>query len=303
MNSKLSQVATVKAYHLSGRLCQRIDKKSNVALQDWLTWFEVIGYTIQSDSDIRKEWVEESSDFRGILRDRLYKALKQINSKVSADVLQKAISQIVGIQSDNRNIFESNKIFHQYLTEGIDIVYRDNDQIVSEKVWLIDPSNLLNNDWLVTYSENPIERRLIRCWDTLVFINGLPLALIVCTDTSSRYTTLKQVYQKFQADKQQNPKWLAYNEFLAIACGGRARIGTLTSDWEEFQPWRTVDGESFSHKEETELEILIQGIFDKRRFTELLKHFIIFERNGTIINKQLRCYSFCTVPHPKVIGL
>ncbi|MUH00259.1 hypothetical protein F7734_51515 [Scytonema sp. UIC 10036] len=300
MNPKLSQVATVKANHLSGRLRQRFDTKSRVALQDWLTWFEVIGYTIQPDLDLGKEWVEERSHLKGILRDRLYKALKQINPKASADVIKKAISQIICIQSGN--IFESNQIFHQYLIGGIDIVYRDNDQTVSEKIWLIDSFNLLNNDWLVIYSVNPIQRGLIRCWDAIVFINGLPLALIICTDINNRNATLKQVYQEFQSDKQQNPKLFAYNEFLAIACGGRARIGTLTSHWEEFQPWRTIDGESFPHKGETELEILIQGIFDKRRFTELLKHFIVFERHGAIIDKKFRCYPFCTVPHLKVSG-
>ncbi|GAA6615933.1 type I restriction endonuclease [Scytonema sp. NUACC26] len=300
MNPKLSRVATVKAKHLSGRLRQRFDKKSRVALQDWLTWFEVIGYTTQPDLDIGREGVEESSHFKGILRDRLYKALKQINPKASTDIIKKAISQIIGIQSGN--VFESNQIFHQYLIGGIDIVDRDNNQAVSEKVWLIDPLNLLNNDWLVTYSVNPIERGLIRCRDAIVFINGLPLAFIVCMDTSSRNTNLQQAYQEFQCDKQQNPKLFVYNELLAIACRDRARIGTLTSHWKEFQPWQTIDGESFPHEGETELEILIQGIFDKRRFTELLKHFIVFERNGSVIDKQLRRYPFCTVPYLKVSG-
>lgn len=298
MNLKLSRVAIVKANHLSGRLRQRFDKKSRVVFQDWLTWFEVIGYTTQSDLDIGREWGAESYHFKGILRERLYKALKQINPNASTDVLQKAISQIIGIQ--NGNVFENNQIFHQYLIGGIDIVYRDNNQTFSEKVWLIDSLNLLNNDWLVSYSVNPIERGSICCWNAVVFINGLPLAFIVYTNTNSINDTLKQVYREFQFDRQQNSKLLIYNEFLAIACGERARIGTLTSHWQEFQPWRTIDGESFPHEEETEFEILIQGIFDKRRFTELLRNFIVFERNGAIIDKKLCRYPFCTVPRLKV---
>ncbi|KYC41836.1 hypothetical protein WA1_17590 [Scytonema hofmannii PCC 7110] len=302
MNLKLLQVATVKAKHFSGRLRRRFDKKSHVALQDWLTWFEVIGYTIQPDLEISVGGyrAEQSNHFKTVLRDRLYKALKQINPTVSADAIKEAMSQIICIQSGD--LFESNQIFHQYLTGGIDVAYQNNNRTVSEKVWLIDPFNLLNNDWLVTYSVNLIERGLTRCWDVIVFINGLPLAVIVCTDISSRNTTFKQVYQELQSYKQQNHRLFVYNEILAIACGERARVGTLTSHWEEFQPWRTIDGESFPHQGETELEILIQGIFDKRRFTELLKHFILFKRNGAVIDKQLLRYPFCTVPHLKVSG-
>jgi type I site-specific restriction-modification system R (restriction) subunit len=298
MNLKLSRVATVKANHLSGRLRQRFDKKSRVVFQDWLTWFEVIGYTTQPDLDIGREWGAESYHFKGILRERLYKALKQINPKASTDVLQKAIFQIINIQ--NGNIFEKNQIFHQSLIGGIDILYRDNNQTYSEKISLIDSLNLLNNDWLVNYSVNPIERGSVYYWDAVVFINGLPLGYIVYTNADSTNDMLKQVYQEFQFDRQQNSKLLIYNEFLAIACGERARIGTLTSHWQDFQPWSTIDGESFPHEGETEFEILIQGIFDKRRFTELLKHFIVFERNGAIIDKKLRRYPFCTVPRLKV---
>ena len=41
-----------------------------------------------------------------------------------------------------------------------------------------------------------------------------------------------------------------------------------------------IDGEDFPHPQETQIDVLIQGIFDKRRFLELIKHSIVFEKNG-----------------------
>ncbi len=87
--------------------------------------------------------------------------------------------------------------------------------------------------------------------------------------------------------------------FQVICCGDRAQVGTLTSDWKEFLPWRTIDGEDFPQNGETELEVLIQGIFDKRRFLSLIKHFMIFENNGVNDSKQLLRYPFCTMPYSK----
>ncbi|WP_334809263.1 hypothetical protein [Nostoc sp.] len=40
-------------------------------------------------------------------------------------------------------------------------------------------------------------------------------------------------------------------------------------DWQEFLPWHTINREDFPSKGATELEVLIQGILDKRRFLEL----------------------------------
>ncbi|MBC1221040.1 hypothetical protein GNF09_14105 [Nostoc sp. UCD120] len=49
-------------------------------------------------------------------------------------------------------------------------------------------------------------------------------------------------------------------------------------DWQEFLPWHTINREDFPSKGATELEVLIQGIFDNRRFLEQGLHLIVFKK-------------------------
>ncbi len=58
------------------------------------------------------------------------------------------------------------------------------------------------------------------------------------------------------------------------------------------------EGEDFPDSGATELEVLIQGVFDKRRIRELIQHFIVFESTKTDINKKFICRRFCTI-YPK----
>ena len=60
----------------------------------------------------------------------------------------------------------------------------------------------------------------------------------------------------------------------------QARIGSLTADREWFMPWRTIDGRGAAPTALPELEVLVEGVFEQRRFLDLLRHFIVFEDDG-----------------------
>lgn len=174
------------------------------------------------------------------------------------------------------NLLKNNRRFHKLLTDGIEVEYLLNEQIVHDKVWLIDSDNLLNNDWLVIHPFTVVEGSHAHCPDVVFFINGLPLAVIVSVQSTEK-ATLKTGFERIWTYIKQIPKLFSCNTLLVISCGNRARVGTLTSDWQEFLPWHTIDGEDFPAKGATELEVLIQGIFDKRRIREFIQHFIVFE--------------------------
>ncbi|MBW4624481.1 MAG: hypothetical protein KME49_02930 [Brasilonema octagenarum HA4186-MV1] len=299
MNSALSTIATIKASRLTTRLRRRFDIKPSRTAPDLLTLFEVIGYTVllESDINIGRYKAQLSGNDQVVLWTRLSNALKQINPKVPCEVIETVISGLISTYSSD--LLENNRRFHKLLTEGVDVVYHNGDQIVHDKVWFIDLSNLLSNDWLVIHGFNIVEECDIHYLNTIVFINGLPLAVIAYTDFQDKKATLQGAYQQLQSYKQQIPTLFFHNALLIIACRNQARVGTLTSGWKEFLPWCSIDGEDFPHQGETELEVLIQGIFDKRRFLELVKHFIVFEKNGASLSKKLLRYPFCTTQNPK----
>ncbi|GAX45170.1 type I site-specific deoxyribonuclease chain R [Tolypothrix sp. NIES-4075] len=294
MNQTQPTRATVTS-SIPRKLRRRFDFKQSVAAPSLLTWFEVIGYTVLLEQDIAslKYRIGRTSYTEVILRDRLYSALKRINPTLPDEAISAAISQIT---ITDCNLLENNRSFHKFLTDGIEVEYLFNEQIVSDKVWLIDSDNLLNNDWLVIHPFTVVEGSHAHCPDVVVFINGLPLAVIVSIHASDEQATFKAGYERLQTYIQQIPKLFYYNTLVAITCGNRARVGTLTSDLQEFLPWRTIDGEDFPDSEATELEVLIQGVFDKRRFLHLLQHFIVFEDTEVGINKKILCRPFCTIP-------
>ena len=67
---------------------------------------------------------------------------------------------------------------------------------------------------------------------------------------------------------------------LLVSDGVTARIGALTSGREWFKPWRTITGEELAASTLTELQVMLQGVFDPRRFLALLRDFIVFEDDG-----------------------
>ncbi|NMG06819.1 type I restriction endonuclease [Brasilonema sp. UFV-L1] len=297
MNPALSRIATVKASRLTTRLCRRFNIKSSPIAPDLLTLFEVIGYTVFLEADIKigRHKAQRSSDAEVILSNCLRNALKQINPKVPCEVIETVISGLISTHSSN--LLENNRRFHKLLTDGVDVVYHNGDQIIHDKVWLLDSSNLLSNDWLVIHGFTIVEECHSHCLDVVVFINGLPLAVIVWSHSRHEKATFWKAYQRLQMYQQQIPNLFSYNVFQVMIVENLARVGTLTSQWQEFLPWRTI--EDFSYAGETELEVLIQGIFDKRRFLELVQHFIVFEETGASICKNLLRHPFCTIHNPK----
>ena len=90
-------------------------------------------------------------------------------------------------------------------------------------------------------------------------------------------TIWTRAYNQLQTYKQEIPSLLHYNEVLVISDGLEARIGSLTANQEWFMVWRTIEGEAMRRKTALELEVLVRGVFEKRRFLDLLRNFIVFE--------------------------
>jgi type I restriction enzyme, R subunit len=137
-----------------------------------------------------------------------------------------------------------------------------------------------NNDWLAVNQFTVVENRHTRRPDVVLFVNGLPLAVIELKNPADEQATIWTAYQQLQTYKQEIPSLFVYNEALVISDGLEARIGTLTADRDRFVPWRTITGEGIAPPEIPQLEVLVRGVFELRRFLQLLRDFIVFEDEG-----------------------
>ena len=176
------------------------------------------------------------------------------------------------------------------LIEGVDIEFEDKEGIVSGKVNLIDFENIENNDWLVVNQYVVINGERNRRPDVVVFINGLPIAVIELKAPGSDSGTMIGAFNQLQTYKNQIPALFKTNSLLVISDGLTARMGSLTSDFERFVPWRTVDGKEIAKKGLPELSTLIDGVFEKRRLLDFIKDFIVFSDTGEELVKIIAGY-------------
>ncbi len=261
--------------------------------QATLDWFKGLGYSILNGPDIApgELFAERTSYSDVLLENRVRSALANINSAIPQEAIEDAYRKLTRTIHESPLLAANNHQFHKMLTDGVDVEYKDETgRIVGDKVWLIDFDNPDNNDYLAVNQFTVVEGQSNRRPDIVVFVNGIPLGVIELKNPSDENATIKDAFNQFQTYKNEISSLFPYNEILVVSDGIEARAGTLTADWEWFLPWRTITGDDLAPKGLPELEVLIKGIFDKQRFLDLLRYFIVFEVDGAEIIKKIAGY-------------
>ena len=242
-----------------------------------LEYFQELYYDIQPGPEISPggAYPERDDYDQVILRDRLMSALRRINPKMPPEALEDAYRQVVIAKSPS--LIVNNKEFYRLITDGVNVeVRRPDGSIKTDKVWLFDFSEAGtdNNDWLAVNQFTVIENHNNRRPDVIVFINGIPLAVIELKSTSDENVGISEAFLQFETYKNEIPSLFIYNSFLVISDGLNAKAGTLTANEDWFMPWRTMDGVGVAPASLPQLEVLIKGMFDKRHFLDIIKNFI-----------------------------
>jgi len=146
--------------------------------QATLDWLEGLGYTPLNASEIAPDAPNSERQTYAdiVLIDRLRSSLQTINPAIPPDAIEDAIKTV--IRTHTPSLFENNRRFHKLLTDGVDVEYQAENRTIYDKVWLIDFTNPDNNDWLAVNQFYVKENKTPRIPDIVIFINGLPLAVI-----------------------------------------------------------------------------------------------------------------------------
>ena len=245
-----------------------------------ISWIESEGYNSCHGQDISPEGSSpERDNFTDVvLKARLETAVNWLNPKILHDAKQEAIRKV--LCPDNPSLTQNNRNFHRMLVNGVEVEYRRTDgSIAGDWVRLIDFENPDNNDWLVVNQFTVIENNKNRRPDVVVFVNGLPLVVIELKNPADKEATIWAAFNQLQTYKRDIPSLFNYNELLIISDGLEARFGSLTANKEWFLPWKAIEGDELTHGMMTDLEVLIKGMFDKKRFLDIIRYFILFEDN------------------------
>lgn len=261
---------------------RRKNARSNAAYENSvIELFQHLGYTHVYGPDI------ENRDFNSplyldILEDSIYR----INPNVPKSAIQEALFKIKNF--DNGELLQQNKIFMDYLQNGITVKYLENGEQRSTIVYLIDYKNVDNNSFIVanqwTFVENSEKRP-----DVLLFINGLPLVLFELKSPSREETDSSQAYRQIRNYMKEIPSMFIYNAICVMSDLLISKAGTITSDETRYMEWKTKDG-NYENNQYAQFDTFVKGIFQKERLLDILKNFICFNNDGPNTFKILAGY-------------
>lgn len=255
-----------------------------------LNWFQSIGYDYACGYDIAPDGNNpERGDYRQIvLFDRLLAQLHKINPHIPQSTLESVSDQIA--KPETPVLIKNNQAFHKLLLEGVKVEYKEEGEEKSDYVQLIDFINVGNNQFLVVNQYTLIGTKGKRRPDLIVFINGLPLAVIELKNPANEGADVWSAYQQLQTYKEEIPDLFIFNEALVVSDGVTARVGSLTANKERFLPWRTVNNQDDKPLFEYRLETLVKGFFKPELLLDYLHYFILFEQDGDSLIKKIAGY-------------
>ncbi len=263
-----------------------------------LAWLERLGWTVKHGPDIAPgELAAERSDYgQVVLTQRLQDALARLNPTLPAEALDEAFRKLT--RPAGPTLEARNRAVHRLLVDGVTVEYRTADGAIrGAQAQGLDFDDPDHNDWLAVNQFTVSEHEHTRRPDVVLFVNGLPLALIELKNAADEDATIWTAFQQLQTYKAELPTLFAFNAALVISDGVQARIGTLTAGREWFKPWRTISGERLADPHLPELQVLLEGVFDKRRLLDLVRHFIVFEDagGGPLVKKMAGYHQFHAV--------
>ena len=258
-----------------------------------------LGYGIATDSEIGPDGKAPERDAYAdvLLMKRLVSAIDRLNPDIPTEARGDALRKVLSVEKPS--LIEENRRLHRLMVEGVDVeFYSEDGTIRGDKVRLIDFDELAANDWLASGQFTVVEGGANRRPDVVLFVNGLPLGVIELKAPGGENATLTGAFNQLQTYKAQIPSLFRTNAVLVTSDGITARIGSLTADSERFMPWRTTDGKVIAAKGQPELQVLIEGIFDRRRLLDLLHDFTVFGETGSGLAKIIAGYhQFHAVMH------
>jgi type I site-specific deoxyribonuclease, hsdR family len=239
--------------------------------------FQEKGYErIKSDS----KWLTERKLDEYLIEDDIYMALHKINPQINRSLLDEVVKMIKHLHG--LKLIERNKLFHKYLIDGL--IVQDNHSNVNPLVRIIDFENINNNSFKIVSQVKFNEGRATRIPDIIIYINGIPLIIFELKSIENREdSTIENAYEQLGGNSENSgyrydiPTIFNYNAFCVISDGINNRLGTITSTFERYSEWKSVDGENvYGIHSVNKLDVIIDGVFEKERLLDIIMNNIFY---------------------------
>ena len=236
--------------------------------------FELEGYTHIDGETLHRERSEVL--LYDDLKDYLYRRYK------SEDITENEINSIIlMIKSIGGTIYEANKTFCNYLSNGF-LFNREDRTKKDLYIELLDFENRLNNTWkIVNQFEIEGINNQRRIPDSILYINGLPVAIFEFKSAIKENTTIKDAYNQLTIRyKRDIPEIFKYNVVCVISDGVNSKYGTLFTPYDYYYSWNKIEKNDSNDFGINSLITLVKGMFRFDRFLEIIKDYTYFPDNS-----------------------
>ncbi len=209
-----------------------------------------------------------------VLEDRLTSSLKRINPWLSENNLQKVSRKILAVSGSS--LMEINSEIHKLITKADALSLKPTPEEHPRAVKFIDYDNLDNNEFLVVNQMKFKGERANSIPDLVVFINGLPLAVIEAKNQTIDISDIPDL-DYYQAN---SPKLFHYNQIIGAINKISGLYGTIEASMKFYSKYNekaSTELIALLDNEPTPQDILIYNLFEKRKFLDIIKYFVIFE--------------------------
>jgi type I restriction enzyme R subunit len=245
-----------------------------------ISLLEGLGYKHKYGPDIERDYHDP------LYMDVLPEQLAFINPRAKNAVIEEAINKIKHIEQGT--LVQKNKTVTNWLQNGIEVSYQEKGETKTVIINLVDfkkPSNNIFhviNQW--TYREHSIHRP-----DIIIFINGLPLVVAELKTCMNEDVGIENGYNQLRNYMREIPGLFVYNAFCIISDLMETRAGTISSSFDRFTAWKTIDG-NYEETAYAQYNVLFEGMLKPCRFLDILQNFILFSHDTPEDIKMLAGY-------------
>ncbi|MFF5390889.1 type I restriction endonuclease subunit R [Streptomyces sp. NPDC013012] len=241
-----------------------------------LAWEPAPGNEFVPGSGHRKSWDDL------ILYPDLREAIERLNPDLPPDAVRDAVS--AAVTPGSQDTYEENRTAHGYLTAGIrSVTYTDDFGAEhNPTIRLVDLDDPDGNVYRALNQVTVIDGEKRRRFDVVLYVNGLPLAVLELKRAGDEDATLQDAHSQVARYVKEFPTAFRYNAVVLVSDGITAKYGTPFTPYEHFAPWNTdefgdrVDPFAAEGIWDSGQNLALHGLFTQDRFLSLIKSFINF---------------------------
>jgi len=260
---------------------------------------------------------ERSSRRDVVLVGRLRRKLAELNPEATEETLDKAVRRVTNIAGTG--LLDENRSFHKDLISNITIDQETGDGRRNLTVRFIDFENPEKNEFLAVNQFWVKGPKLTDRPDIVVFVNGIPLAVIECKSPIAKETGVVDAVEQLARYQREIPALFRTNQLLIGANLFGAKYGVVGAGLDNFHEWREKPEEKLpnladhpSVKEMLSLklikkddlpttpaaqDVLIAALLNKRNLLDIIRNFIVFDVDESKVTKKVCRYQQFTAVH------